>query len=232
MSVLDLGSGVGDVAFLAAELVGPEGHVVGIDRDPVTTEIARGRAASQGLAESVTFHVTDLLDFVPEQTFDAVIGRYVLLFQPEAAAVLRHFTRFARPGASFVFHEVDATNAQPSCPPCPEWDDAYALMGPAFRASGAQPDFGRRLSSSFQDAGLPTPTVEADIPIATSPDSPVLDWIARTLGSIAPLVERLGLSLPSGIGYDELAAVWRESIVSTGTQIHGPVQYGAWARLA
>src|SRR5262245_22741201 len=44
MRVLDVGSGAGDVAFLAAELVGTSGEVVGVDLAPTAVEVARSRA--------------------------------------------------------------------------------------------------------------------------------------------------------------------------------------------
>src|SRR6266699_6448978 len=47
--VLDLGSGVGDVAMLAARLVGPSGEVVGIERDPRSITRARARVTEAGL---------------------------------------------------------------------------------------------------------------------------------------------------------------------------------------
>jgi ubiquinone/menaquinone biosynthesis C-methylase UbiE len=49
MRVLDLGCGSGDVAMLAAELVGASGSVVGIDRSPEVIAVARGRARTDGL---------------------------------------------------------------------------------------------------------------------------------------------------------------------------------------
>jgi len=48
MRILEVGSGAGDVALLAAELVGPEGEVVGVDVNGAALEIARGRAQSLG----------------------------------------------------------------------------------------------------------------------------------------------------------------------------------------
>ena len=42
--VLDIGSGIGDVAFLVARLVGPTGEVIGIDLDGIALEKARARA--------------------------------------------------------------------------------------------------------------------------------------------------------------------------------------------
>lgn len=54
MRVLDVGSGAGDVAFLAAEFVGPEREVVGVDLDGAALAVARERAQSLGL-NNVTF---------------------------------------------------------------------------------------------------------------------------------------------------------------------------------
>ena len=50
MKVLDIGSGAGDVAMAAAELVGSEGEVVGVDMNPEILETARARAQAAGLA--------------------------------------------------------------------------------------------------------------------------------------------------------------------------------------
>ena len=54
MRVLDVGSGVGDVAFLVADLVGFGGEVVGFDRSPVPLELARSRAVERSLAWELT----------------------------------------------------------------------------------------------------------------------------------------------------------------------------------
>jgi ubiquinone/menaquinone biosynthesis C-methylase UbiE len=52
MSVLDIGSGLGDVSFIAAGIVGPGGRVVGVERDLVAVEAARRRATSGGYADT------------------------------------------------------------------------------------------------------------------------------------------------------------------------------------
>src|SRR5262252_9535369 len=80
--VLDLGSGVGDVAMLAARLVGPSGEVVGVERDPRSIERARARMAEQGLAQ-VTFVQTDVTKISSDELFDAAGGRYILMFLPD-----------------------------------------------------------------------------------------------------------------------------------------------------
>ena len=58
MTVLDVGSGAGDVAFAAADLVGPTGRVVGVDANPVVLETARARARAEQRS-NVTFVAGD-----------------------------------------------------------------------------------------------------------------------------------------------------------------------------
>src|SRR5215470_9986971 len=97
MRVLDVGSGTGIVSFLAAELVGPTGEVVGIDRAPAAVAAARAAAAARVLA-NVSFREGDPVDMAFERPFDAVVGRYVLMFQADASAMLRGLARHLRPG--------------------------------------------------------------------------------------------------------------------------------------
>jgi protein-L-isoaspartate O-methyltransferase len=77
MRVLDLGCGAGDVAFVAADLVGPEGEVVGIDRAREPIAKANQRASHQGV-ENVRFVTGDIHDTAPDGPFDAIVGRLVL----------------------------------------------------------------------------------------------------------------------------------------------------------
>src|ERR1041384_3396623 len=79
MSVLDLGSGSGDVAMLAAEMVGPSGHVMGVDSNPAIVSTARTRAQAAGLSQ-VEFATSDIRNLDLRQEFDAVIGRFVLMY--------------------------------------------------------------------------------------------------------------------------------------------------------
>src|SRR6266481_4089038 len=79
--VLDLGSGVGDVAMLAARLVGPSGEVVGIERDPRSLDRARARVAEAGL-RNVSFTQSDVSQITASEPFDAVVGRFILMWLP------------------------------------------------------------------------------------------------------------------------------------------------------
>jgi ubiquinone/menaquinone biosynthesis C-methylase UbiE len=92
MRVLDLDSGLGDVAFVAAELIGPTGEIVGIERSPDTAAKANIRAQQSGLSH-VRFVVGDIHDVGPAGPFDAIIGRLVLIYVPEPAGCCAHKRR-------------------------------------------------------------------------------------------------------------------------------------------
>src|SRR3954465_7343207 len=70
MRVLDVGCGVGDVSLLCAELVGPQGAVVGMDRDAVVLAKARERAQAAGLGH-VSFAEGDFRSSPIDGVFDA-----------------------------------------------------------------------------------------------------------------------------------------------------------------
>lgn len=104
MRVLDLGSGAGNVARLAAELVGPDGAVVGVEKDPDAAEFARRHTD----APNVEFRVADAqtLDGI-EGGFDAVTGRLILLHLPDPVGALREAAARVRPGGLVIMHECD-----------------------------------------------------------------------------------------------------------------------------
>src|SRR5262249_12137654 len=95
--VLDLGSGMGDVAMLVARLVGPLGEVVGIEPDANSIACANARVAAAGF-RNVSFLNTDVNDIVSSKPFDAAVGRFILMFLPDPVSVLRSAVRLVRPG--------------------------------------------------------------------------------------------------------------------------------------
>ena len=95
MTVLDIGCGVGDVSLLAARLVGPQGAVLGIDRAASSVETARRRASALGM-DNARFEQADLASFDPRQSFDALLGRLVLLYLDDPADTLRRLSRYLR----------------------------------------------------------------------------------------------------------------------------------------
>src|SRR5215475_1068455 len=143
MRVLDIGSGAGDVAFLAAELVGATGEVVGVDLAPAAIEVARSRATAYSL-ENVAFLEGDPAALSFDRPFDAVIGRYVLKFQKDPVAILVKLAAHARPQGLIVFQEIDWAGLA-SVPPVPTFDQACQWASETRRRHGTETHMGTKL---------------------------------------------------------------------------------------
>jgi arsenite methyltransferase len=109
--VLDLGSGAGTDSLVAAQMVGPEGSVTGIDMTPEMLDKARRGAAEQG-AGNVEFIESEAerLPF-PDDSFDVVISNGVIDLIPDKDAVFAELHRVLRPGGRIQV--ADVTIQQP-----------------------------------------------------------------------------------------------------------------------
>jgi ubiquinone/menaquinone biosynthesis C-methylase UbiE len=228
MRILDLGCGMGDVSLLAAELAWPTGSVVAIDRDPVVIEKARERASRRGTGARIDFVHEDLLAFHSARPFDAVVGRYFLLYQPDPVVAIRHAVEQIRAGGVVCFHETDFGNPIRSHPDNTLFERAYQLLTETVRRTGVPVDFGLRLTASFLDAGLSWPTIKAEVPIGGEAGSYLYGWVAETLRSLLPRIEQFGLASAEELDLDTLAMRMEADAVSQHSQLFGPLQVGAW----
>src|SRR6266581_6975720 len=135
--VLDIGSGVGDVAMLCARLVGPSGEVVGIERDPRSISRARTRAADAGL-RNVTFTQSDVAQFPSDKPFDAAVGRYILQFLPDPVEILRSLSQRVRPGGVIAFQEGSWAPFVLLSAHLPLWSASVSLLHEASLRSGVK----------------------------------------------------------------------------------------------
>ncbi len=230
MSVLDIGTGTGDVALLAAPVVGPSGRVVGVDRDADILAHARRRAQAAGL-DRVAFETCPIKDAGRLGRFDLVVGRYILHHQPDQVPFLRHLTSLVRPGGILALVEpVLVPETRFSEPPVAVYDATVGWLIKAYGAMGIDLDVGRRLVKLFSDAGLPEPALICETPFGGAASTQI-DWMCLSLGSLLPTLERAGLATAADVGIDTLEDRIRRAASASRSQLCGPTNVGAWARV-
>jgi SAM-dependent methyltransferase len=223
MRVLDLGSGAGNVARLAAELVGPQGTVVGLEQDPAAVELARRRTD----ARNVEYRVGDVqtLDGV-EDGFDAVTGRLVLMYLTDPVAALRRVATRVRPGGLICMHEADLAYPTTS-PPTPLWSEMHGYFLAALEKAGIEQRMGPALFTAFRAAGLPGPILLVEGFAAGGPDAPAWAW-ANVMSATVPLMERLGVATATEVDPPTLAHRLLTEILDCEGSVSGPPMTGAW----
>lgn len=228
MRVLDLGSGMGDMAFLAAELVGASGEVVGIELAPEAVAKATARAREAGL-DQVRFLAGDIQHVAPDGPYDAVIGRLVLMYVPDPAAVLRTQAGLLRPGGLVVPVEFDLFTAR-AIPPTPLVGTCLSWLGEAFRRSGVDSALGPRLWEILRGAGL-RPVAMLGVQPHFGPDDPDASFIlAGIVRSALPLIERSGVATASDVGVEGLEERIATDLQAAGAVFAHPTLIGTWAR--
>jgi SAM-dependent methyltransferase len=230
MRVLDVGSGAGDVAFLVADLVGDSGEVIGADRVAAALETARTRAAARSL-RNVSFRVGDPAEMTFERSFDAVVGRYVLQFQQNPAAMLRKLAAQVRPAGVVVFHEID-WGGLASFPPAPTFDRCCRWGRETLRLHGTETRMGIKLYSTFVAAGLPPPRMRLEALVGGGANGlDLLRLTADLMATLLPEMERLGVATAADVGLDTLLARMRDEVIALSSVIVGTFQIGAWSRV-
>jgi cyclopropane fatty-acyl-phospholipid synthase-like methyltransferase len=89
MRVLDLECGVAGFAFTIAKVIGPSGLIVGVDRSQTIIDDAGRHATVAGCCYWARFIAADPATFVPDEPFDAVVGRPTSFHPGKGAAFLR-----------------------------------------------------------------------------------------------------------------------------------------------
>jgi ubiquinone/menaquinone biosynthesis C-methylase UbiE len=229
MRVLDIGCGAGDVAMLAAGLVGPSGSVVGIDRNPQVLAIARERAQAAGLRH-IGLIEASIENFIDSRLFDVVIGRYILMYQSDPATVLRVAAGLVKPGGIVAFHELGLRQECRSVPNVPLFELIERLIRMAFSGALRNYDAGDRLFKYFWDAGLSQPKLFCETPIWSGADAP-WGWFVNTLRSLLPQLHRMGVAVNDAFNAEALEDQLRNAMVAARSQVTGPAQICAWARV-
>ena len=229
MRVLDIGSGVGDVAILAARIVGPAGSVTACDLDETALAVVRERAASEGLANISTL-AGDLHALALPPDIDAVIGRHILIHVRDPLAIVRLVSGLVKPGGVVVVQEYDFSVMHAGFPPTPLRDRTFELFRDFF-AMARHGNMGTRLPVLFAAAGLTEIDARAEYPIGPGvAGSPYYEWYAESLRSILARAVAARVPGASDVEIDTLEERLRAEGVASGAAMPAPAMVGAVGR--
>src|SRR5262245_11822622 len=181
MRVADLGCGVGMTTGLLADLVGPTGHVVGVDAS--RAQIAEARMLLPPGRSNVSFvEASATSTGLPRGTFDLVYCRFLLIHLPEPERALEEMHSLLRPGGLLVCEDGDLTCAgsQP-----PSALDAFAeLWGRLGPVRGLDYTLGRKLFHMVLAADFAEPEITFNQPVvARGEGKRLMEWSVAEAGS-------------------------------------------------
>jgi SAM-dependent methyltransferase len=226
MRALDLGTGLGHVARLISEMVGPNGTVVGIDQSPDALAEAQRRAGDD---RRISFVQGDVTSWRDDEPFDVVVGRLLLFHVTDPVQVVRHHIDGLRAGGLFVAIDYDLGTARTE-PPVVIADEALRWIVAAFTAAGAWPRIGARLGTTLEEAGLNEVTtfgVQGYLPPGNPAAAPLIADVVRTLTD-AIVAHRIATR--EQIGVETLESRIAEGLSRANAVLLPPAIVGAWGR--
>jgi len=152
MLAVDVGCGAGHVSRALAERVGPDGHVVGLDFDPVKLETARRQARRAGLG-NLEYRVLDVTGWLEPESYDVVYGRFIVSHIADRRGLMARMVAALAPHGVLVLEDIDFSGAfcQPANPAYTRYCELYTRV---VARKGGDANTGALLYRMALDAGL------------------------------------------------------------------------------
>jgi protein-L-isoaspartate O-methyltransferase len=152
--VLDVGAGPGYAAADLAEIVGPEGEVVAVERSRRFVAAGRAMLASHGFG-NVRYHEIDLMvDALPATGFDASWCRWVACFVSSPTMLIDKIAAAVRPGGVAIFHEYVRYDTFRISTAGPRMDEFVRQVEQGWRAAGGEPNVAPAVVALLQERGF------------------------------------------------------------------------------
>lgn len=214
-TVLDVGCGPGFATRELAELVGPAGRVIAVDRSQRFLDLVARTAPAH-----VETAACDLdVDALPAVTADAAWSRWLFCFVQRPRELLARVAERLRPGGVFVAHEYFDYGAWRGAPREPAIEDFVARVMASWRTRGGEPDIALELPAWLTELGFTIASLRPIVEFA-APGSPHWEWLAR-FGDVQlqRLVELAEISPERG---EQLAQAMASYALRTGVHIVTP----------
>jgi SAM-dependent methyltransferase len=190
-TVLDVGAGPGFATLDLAEIVGPEGKVMALERSPHFLSVLRARAERAGIA-NVEAREQDVAEGSFGEGFaDASWCRWLLSFVDDPKAVIASIAAALKPKGVAIFHEYGDYGAWRMMPPNPDVDRFRSLVMRSWRDAGGEPDIAPFLPAWLTASGMEVVEIRPLIEIVPR-TSFVWEWPAAFMATGAARLAELG----------------------------------------
>jgi SAM-dependent methyltransferase len=164
---VDVGCGPIGIMNLLSECVGPDGDVVGVEREPRFVDMARTELSKRGLRNVRVVSADALNTGLEKSSYDIVHERLVLINVPAASqeALLAEMLSLLKPGGTIALQEFDS--ASYVCyPEHPSWNVLLGVWNDTFHAAGGNEFVGRSLARLLRSAGAEHIQIKAHVEVA------------------------------------------------------------------
>jgi SAM-dependent methyltransferase len=187
---VDVGAGPGYAALDLAEIVGPGGVVLAVERSARFLETLRRERDARGLSQLELLEA-DLMESTPPGGFDLAWCRWVASFAASVPTLVKWIRGALRPGGIVVFHEYVDYGSWQFLPARPRLKEFVAEVMASWRASGGEPDVAPLVVEALRAEAF---TVESTRPLvfATKPGELTWQWPAGFVAINAHRLRELG----------------------------------------
>jgi len=187
---VDLGAGPGYATWDLADIVGPTGRVLAVERaSPFIAHIEAG-ARQRGLTQ-VEALTADLMIAPPVERFDMAWCRWVASFVSSVPALVEWTHQALRPGGVAAFHEYVDYGSWRFAPPRPRLTEFVREVMASWRAAGGEPDVAPSLIAALRGAGFQLDSVRPLV-FVTRPGELTWQWPAAFVATNAARLHALG----------------------------------------
>ena len=188
--VLDLGSGAGFDCFLAANIVGKTGKVIGVDMTPEMVEKARENAR-KGNFENVEFRLGEIENLpVADNHVDGIISNCVINLSPDKDRVFQEAFRVLKPGGRLMVSDIVLVTELPDSVK----NSVAAYIGCIAGATMKNVYIEAIKAAGFEQVNI---VDETSFPTDYAPNDPIIQALANDVGISQADLKKLGSSIKS-----------------------------------
>lgn len=225
--VLDVGAGPGFASLDLAQIVGPSGHVLGIDESEPFIAFANDQARVRHLNHA-SFAVADAaqldtLEQVEPGTFDIAYCRWLLCFVPDPEAVVAAIARALKPGGKLLVQDYFRYDTMCVAPRSEVFEAVIAAIAKSWRDHGGNPDIMGTLPTFAVNRGLRVEHIDRLDPGPARPGTTMWHWPDTFWGIFLPRLAELGFITPEQ--HAAFLAEWKSLSANPAAYMHLPPMY-------